>query len=96
MSNPPYIKTFDIKNLQPEVQYEPVMALDGGKDGLDFYRIINDNWFCKLNDNGVLFLEIGEEQGEAVKNILANFKNINVYKDMYGNDRIVVADNSKE
>ena len=96
VSNPPYIKTYDIKNLQPEVQYEPVMALDGGKDGLDFYRIINDNWFCKLNDNGVLFLEIGEEQGEAVKNILANFKNINVYKDMYGNDRIVVADNSKE
>lgn len=48
--------------MQCEVLKEPLMALDGGKDGLDFYRIINDNWNNKLNKNGKLFLEIGDEQ----------------------------------
>ncbi len=91
VSNPPYIRSDDIKNLQPEVQFEPVMALDGGKDGLDFYRIINDNWAGRLNNNGELFLEIGEDQGEAVKKILTNFNDVNVYKDMYGNDRMIIA-----
>lgn len=92
ISNPPYIKSEDIKNLQIEVQYEPSTALDGGKDGLDFYRIINDNWSCMLNSNGRLFLEIGEEQANAVGNILTGFKNINIIKDMYGNDRLVTAE----
>lgn len=91
ISNPPYIKSAEIKNLQREVQYEPSMALDGGKDGLDFYRIINDNWSCMLNDNGRLFLEIGENQGEAIPSVLTHFSNIKVIKDMYGNDRIVTA-----
>ncbi len=91
VSNPPYIKSSEIENLQPEVQREPVMALDGGKDGLDFYRIINDNWACKIKKNGSLFLEIGEDQGDTVKNVLNNFTNIRIYKDMYGNDRMVAA-----
>lgn len=91
VSNPPYIKTENIRDLQPEVRYEPVMALDGGKDGLDFFRIINDNYACKLKDNGTLFLEIGEDQGKDVKKLLTNFNGINIYKDMYGNDRIVEA-----
>ena len=91
ISNPPYIKTEHIKSLQSEVLYEPEMALDGGKDGLDFYRIINDNWFDMLNENGHLFLEIGEEQGKDILSVLTHFKNINVIKDMYGNDRIVDA-----
>lgn len=92
ISNPPYIKSGDIADLQREVLKEPIMALDGGKDGLDFYRIINDNWNNKLNDNGKLFLEIGDEQGKSILTILSNFKNINVLKDIYGNDRMVVAD----
>lgn len=91
VSNPPYIKSDDIPSLQTEVQFEPKMALDGGKDGLDFYRIINDNWSGRLLPAGVLFLEIGNEQGEDIKNILTEFDNINVIKDMYGNDRIVTA-----
>lgn len=91
VSNPPYIKTDDIQNLQKEVLEEPIMALDGGKDGLDFYRIINDNWSVKLNDNARLFLEIGEEQGSDILSVLTHFKDIDVIKDLYGNDRIVAA-----
>ena len=92
ISNPPYIKSDDIADLQCEVLKEPLMALDGGKDGLDFYRIINDNWNNKLNENGKLFLEIGNEQGKDIFQILSNFNNINVLKDLYGNDRMVIAD----
>lgn len=89
VSNPPYIKTSELESLQSEVKYEPSMALDGGEDGLDFYRIINQKWFNKLNDNGVLLLEIGNEQGEDIKTVLTNFKEIEVIADMYGNNRIV-------
>lgn len=91
ISNPPYIKSDDIKFLQKEVLEEPVMALDGGIDGLDFYRIINDNWYNMLNENGLLFLEIGEDQAEDIKTVLTNFKDVEIIKDMYGNDRMVRA-----
>lgn len=91
ISNPPYIKTKDIEFLQAEVKKEPVMALDGGTDGLDFYRIINDRWNDKLKNDGVLLLEIGDEQGETIKSVLTHFNNIIVKKDLSGNDRIVVA-----
>jgi len=90
-SNPPYIRQDELANLQSEVKNEPLMALDGGKDGLDFYRVINDNWYSKLNDKGKLFLEIGNEQGESIFNVLYEFENISVIKDLYGNDRIVSA-----
>lgn len=92
ISNPPYIRTDEIKNLQTQVRHEPEEALDGGKDGLDFYRIINDNWSCNVNDGGFIFLEIGEDQGEDVSRLLTAFKNIKIIKDMYGNDRIVTAE----
>lgn len=91
ISNPPYIRTDDIKTLQSEVLQEPEMALDGGADGLDFYRIINDIWSGSLRTNGTLFLEIGDEQGEQIKNVLTNFDNIQVIRDMYNNDRMVRA-----
>lgn len=91
LSNPPYIRSADLENLQNEVLQEPVTALDGGKDGLDFYRIINDNWSCMLRDGGHIFLEIGEDQGKDILAVLTDFKDINVIKDMYGNDRIVTA-----
>lgn len=92
ISNPPYIKSEDLLNLQTEVKKEPSMALDGGKDGLDFYRIINDNWNDKLKEHGKLFLEIGEDQGKSISSVLNNFTDVNVYKDIYGNDRMVEAD----
>lgn len=93
VSNPPYIKSEDLSELQDEVKKEPFMALDGGVDGLDFYRIINNNWFTYLKKNGKLLLEIGDEQGESIKNVLSAFQNITVKKDMSGNDRMVIADN---
>lgn len=91
VSNPPYIKSSDLSALQSEVQFEPSMALDGGADGLDFYRIIAEKWSSNLKENGMLFLEIGEDQGEAVYEILEKqgFKEIEVIKDMYGNNRMV-------
>lgn len=91
VSNPPYIKSSDLSVLQSEVQYEPPMALDGGADGLDFYRSIAEKWNSNLKENGMLFLEIGEDQGEAVYEILEKqgFKEIEVIKDMYGNNRMV-------
>ncbi len=92
LSNPPYIKSDEMKSLQSEVQYEPSMALDGGIDGLDFYRIINDKWAHKLLPDGVLLLEIGNDQGESILTVLDNFKKIEVLKDMYGNDRMVTAE----
>lgn len=92
VSNPPYIKSRDMKTLQKEVKKEPSMALDGGDDGLDFYRIINDKWKKYLKDNGRLFLEIGEDEGESIKDALSAFSNITVKKDLSGNDRMVVAD----
>lgn len=91
VSNPPYIKSNDIKTLQDEVKKEPHIALDGGEDGLDFYRCINEKWHNKVKNGGYLFLEIGNEQGGSVSDILTNFNDINVKKDLYGNDRMVVA-----
>lgn len=91
ISNPPYIKSGEISALQKEVSFEPRMALDGGDDGLDFYRIINDKWFSKLKSEGILLLEIGNEQGEEIKDVLTNFSNIQIINDMYGNNRIVYA-----
>ena len=91
VSNPPYIRSSELETLQDEVKAEPVMALDGGADGLDFYRIINDKWYSLIKDNGYLLLEIGNEQGKDIKEVLSNFNKTEVIKDIYGNDRIVVA-----
>ena len=93
VSNPPYIKTEDIANLQSEVLKEPEMALDGGADGLDFYRGICEKWKSYLFPKGSLFFEIGEDQGQDVSEILADsgYNDIEIIKDMYGKDRIAKA-----
>lgn len=91
ISNPPYIKTGDLQSLQAEVKMEPALALDGGEDGLDFYRIINDKYSKRLKPDGVLLLEIGNEQGDDIKSVLSGFKDIAVKQDIYKNDRIVIA-----
>lgn len=95
VSNPPYIKSSEIELLQKEVLREPRMALDGGKDGLDFYRAINDNWYDKLKSGGRLFLEIGNDEGESAAAVLNKFDNVRVIRDMYSNDRIVTAEKNK-
>lgn len=92
VSNPPYIKTDVIDTLMPEVrEYEPVMALDGGTDGLAFYRRIAGDAGAYLNGGGMLFFEIGCEQAADVCKIMeaAGFREVEVVKDFAGLDRVV-------
>lgn len=94
VSNPPYIKRKVIEELEKEVQNEPYIALDGGIDGLDFYKIIACEAYKYLNEDGKLLLEIGYDQKEEVTNLLKDsekFGKIYSKKDLYGNDRVVVA-----
>ncbi|HBF44755.1 MAG TPA: peptide chain release factor N(5)-glutamine methyltransferase [Clostridiales bacterium] len=90
ISNPPYIKTEDIKSLDKEIAYEPYIALDGGQDGLNFYRIISDNAKNFLADDGMIFLEIGYNQAEDIKEIFSSYSKVEIIKDLSGNDRIAV------
>lgn len=91
VSNPPYIATDIISTLSKEVQHEPFLALDGGKDGLDFYRRIIKLSRDYLKENGKIFLEIGYDQAEEVRKIFEKnkYKNIKIIKDYGGNDRVV-------
>lgn len=93
ISNPPYIKSMDIKLLEPTVKnYEPILALDGGDDGLKYYNIIVNNAKEHLSKNGVLLLEIGYNQAKSVANILKTcYNDIQVVKDLQGNDRVIIA-----
>lgn len=94
VSNPPYIKQDIIKELDKEVQKEPHIALDGGKDGLDFYRKIIDSGYEYLKYGGYLCLEIGYDQKEEVMNLLDNngqYINKICVKDLYDNDRVIIA-----
>ena len=94
VSNPPYIKQDIIKELDKEVQKEPHIALDGGKDGLDFYRKIIDSGYEYLKYGGYLCLEIGYEQKEEVMNLLddnGQYINKICIKDLYDNDRVIIA-----
>ena len=92
VSNPPYIRSGEIPGLMPEVrEHEPVLALDGGEDGLAFYRRIVEGCRAHLCGGGMLFLEIGYDQGEAVSGLLAEagFLEVAVVKDYAGLDRVV-------
>lgn len=95
ISNPPYIRTDVIKILSEEVKNEPILALDGGIKGLDFYNIIAENAKKYLNENGYLVLEIGYDQKTEVVNLLEaqEYSEIRVIKDMGGNDRVIVCKN---
>lgn len=97
VSNPPYIKTDVIGTLDPEVRFfEPTIALDGGKDGLDFYRKIAENAKNHLKIGGILAFEIGFDQKESVTEILTNcktavFEDIRCLQDLEKNDRMIFA-----
>lgn len=93
VSNPPYIETEVMKTLSKEVQAEPSLALDGGEDGLKFYKEIIKKAKEYLNEDGYLAFEIGYNQREAVENLFKEYGYKNVYskKDLAGNDRVVVA-----
>ena len=90
ISNPPYIKTDDIARLDKEVKdFEPKLALDGGEDGLDFYRKIISGAKEHLNEKGVIYLEIGAEQGKEVSELFGEEYSVEVIKDVSGKDRII-------
>lgn len=91
-SNPPYIKTDEINTLQAEVGYEPKTALDGGADGLDFYRAIARRWTPLLKSGGAMAFELGEGQAEYVGGLMADhgYINIKTAKDLGGTDRAII------
>lgn len=94
VSNPPYIRTEVIKTLNKDVQNEPIIALDGGEDGLEFYREIVEQAYEHMKYNSTLCMEIGYDQKIDVIEIIENqkkFTNIYCKKDLYGNDRVIVA-----
>lgn len=94
ISNPPYIPTEVIGTLEPEVKdREPFMALDGGPDGLDFYRRILAEAWKHLCISGAVMLEIGYDQGEAVRQLMEEYgyHDIRILRDYAGNDRVAAA-----
>lgn len=94
VSNPPYIPSAVVDELEPEVRdYEPRIALDGTADGLRFYRILAEESVHYLKPGGRIYLEIGYDQGERVPALLeaAGFQEVTVIRDFGGNDRVVAA-----
>ena len=97
VSNPPYIESGIISSLQEEVQKEPVMALDGGDDGLEFYKAISSHWIPLLKEYGAVIVECGENQGKKICDIFKNNERIKkamFYLDYCENERMVIAKTS--
>lgn len=95
VANPPYVRTEELSGLAPEVAaYEPKLALDGGKDGLDCYRAIVSGLLPALADGGLVFLEFGEGQADAVEALLrhAGFSSFERLVDLAGRERCLVAE----
>lgn len=93
-ANPPYLTKSEMNELQREVRYEPETALFGGEDGLDFYRELIPIWSKRLNANGILAFEVGDNQAEAVQKLMtqAGLKT-EIVKDLQGIERIVIGMN---
>lgn len=91
VSNPPYIESDVIEELEPEVKdFDPMLALDGGKDGLVFYRRLSEVLDKTLKKGGWFFFEIGYNQAEAVKELFSDeYTDIEVIKDYAGLDRVI-------
>ena len=93
LCNPPYIKTSDMRKLDPSVRdYEPSWALDGGKDGLKFYKSIIKYWKAVIRPGGYLLFEVGEGQAESVKDMLltGGFRSVSSKFDTIGVERVVI------
>ena len=95
LSNPPYIATREIQALSQEVHAEPYAALDGGEDGLDFYRAILKNWSHLLKKDGFILFEIGYDQGAALTELshAYGFQSVCIKRDLGGNDRVAILSN---
>ena len=93
VSNPPYIKSAEMRQLDPSVRdYEPAWALDGGKDGLKFYKSIIKHWKFVLAPGGYLLFEVGEGQAESVKEMMltGGFRSVSSKLDTLGVERVVI------
>lgn len=91
VANPPYIESDVIDGLQPEVKCQPRISLDGGKDGLDFYRALAAQAKDRLNAGGAIVMETGCDQAAAVTALFSEYKDVTVTKDLGGRDRVVTA-----
>ena len=93
LSNPPYICTEECKTLQPEVMQEPLMALDGGEDGLDFYRRIADGAKAHLTQRGMIAVEAGDHEAQDIADLFsaAGLHHVQIHNDLYGMPRMVSA-----
>ena len=90
LSNPPYIRTEEIKELQPEIAFEPSLALDGGEDGLIFYRSLAEIWYPFINRGGYLAMECGEDQAADILSMFVGKADKGkVIKDAAGINRVV-------
>lgn len=90
--NPPYLTKDDMENLQAEVKFEPALALYGGEDGLEFYRVISDKYYNSLKNGGYIIFEIGAAQGQAVSRMLKEkYKDVEIINDYAGLNRVVTA-----
>ena len=97
ISNPPYIKSSEIPTLQTEVLKEPEMALDGGVDGLDFYRLLTEKWTEFLKEDGMFAFECGEEQADDIRALLEKKDFDVIYLKDYNNiDRFVIGKRRKK
>lgn len=91
VSNPPYIQTHIIATLDSSVKdYEPLQALDGGIDGMNFYRIILKRFAGNLKHNGLFIFEIGYDQADDIKTLCYEMSDVKIFKDYGGNDRVAV------
>ena len=91
ITNPPYIASDDIEDLDEEVKkYDPRLALDGGDLGLDYYKIIHDNLRKHLNDGGIIAMEIGEDQRMMIEGLFNDFELVEVCKDYNDIERVLV------
>ena len=91
ISNPPYVKTSDMAKLEKELSFEPTIAFNGGEDGLKFYRKLSEKAPEYLNENGVLIMECGFDQKDAIIDLLTGFSSVECIKDLNGKDRIIKA-----
>ena len=92
LSNPPYIPTAVVAGLSPEVHREPVAALDGGEDGLIFYRAILKDYAPMVKAGGCILLEMGYDQAAALQGLVAEYlphATVEIIRDLGGNDRVV-------
>lgn len=91
LSNPPYIRSDEIAQLQSEVQFEPSLALDGGEDGLVFYRALSELWYPLINKDGYIAMECGEDQTEDVLSLfIEKADKGRIVTDTFGNQRVVI------